>query len=214
MGIALIAGASGLTGGEVLKSLLEDSRCTSVISLTRKPGNTKHPKLTEVITDFGDVDGINLPSLVDDCFLCIGSTIAKAGSQEKFEQIDRHINISIARLAKKAGASRCALISAAGANASSSIFYNKIKGITEDDLIAIGFDKTYIFRPGLLLGDRKEKRTAEKISQVLMGTWTQHFFGKYASIKVEQLGKAMVNVVYDANSSSGIYHFPDMKKYF
>lgn len=214
MGVALIAGASGLTGGEVLKSLLDDARCSSVISLTRKPGNTKHPKLTEVITDFDDVNGIKLPSSVDECFLCIGSTIAKAGSQEKFEQIDRHINISIAMLAKKAGASRCALISAAGASASSSIFYNKIKGLTEDDLGTLGFDKTFIFRPGLLLGDRKEKRTAEKISQVLMGTWTQHFFGKYASIKVEQLGKAMVNVVYDADSSAGIYYFPDMKKYF
>ena len=214
MGIALLAGASGLTGGEVLKELLEDDRCSTVISLTRKPGNLQHGKLIEIITDFVNVEDISLPSPIDECFLCIGSTIAKAGSQEKFEQIDRHINISIAQLAKKSGARKCALISAVGANASSSIFYSKVKGLTEEDLMAIGFEKTFVLRPALLLGARQEKRAAEKISQMLMGTWTQLFFGKYSSIKVQQLGRAMVSIVYDLNSKVGIYHFEDLKKYF
>ena len=213
MGNVLIAGASGLTGQQVVKLLLADPHCTRLISIVRKPTGITDQKLMEIVSDLSNPQEINLGQQIDECFLCLGSTIAKAGSKEAFERIDRTVVTAIANLAIKAGAKTCALISAAGADANSSIFYNQIKGKTEDDLSKLGFSKLLIFRPGLLLGDRKEHRLAERISQSLMGLWTQKVFGKYASIHVSQLAQAMVLSTYDDSLGSTILHFPEMKKY-
>lgn len=209
----LLVGSTGLTGREILSKLLEDDRCQQVISLVRRPSNTKHPKLKEIIWDFKMPADLPSPGNLDACILCLGSTIKKAGSQQEFERIDRSLTTFTAKFAREHGATSCAVISAVGAHGESKIFYNQVKGKMEADLDSMGFKRLLVFRPGLLLGDRKERRFGERMAQILMGTWTQWFFGKYASLHVNELAESMVNTVLEPTAAGGVYHFPEMKKW-
>ena len=213
----LLIGASGLMGREVLDLLLEDSRCKSVIALVRKPIPVNHAKLTQLPIVFEKISAVTLPSNIDTVMLCLGSTIAKAGSKEDFEKIDRSYNFESAKLAQKYGAKTCVLISAVGADPNSNIFYSKVKGLLEEDLKTLNFEGLYFLQPGLLLGDRQENRTMESISQVLFGKWTQKvgIFGKYTSIHVEQLAKVMVELgLRPYSNEQAVLQFKEMKKLF
>ena len=125
---ALIAGATGLTGHYLLTLLLADANYARVTALVRKASLPSNPKLAEVIVDF-DV----LPPLpkAADAYCCLGTTIKKAGSQAAFRKVDFEFVVNFARAAKRAGAKRFLVISSLGANASSPIFYSRVKGEME-----------------------------------------------------------------------------------
>jgi uncharacterized protein YbjT (DUF2867 family) len=97
-------------------------------------------------------------------FCCLGTTIKAAGSKENFERVDHDAIVAFARIAKAHNARSLTLVSAIGANARSMIFYNQVKGRTEDDAKAVGLRSLIIFRPALLVGPRQEFRLAEKIA--------------------------------------------------
>ena len=134
---ALIAGATGLTGKHLLEFLLADARYASIHALVRKAALQPHPKLSEHVIDFE-----SLPKLpkADDAFCCLGITIKKAGSQASFRKIDFDYVLNFAAAAKAAGAKRFLVVSALGANAKSAVFYNRVKGETEDALKMMNFE--------------------------------------------------------------------------
>lgn len=148
----LVAGASGLVGREILKGLLDDDSVAAVHSLGRRELPLQHPKLTQHIVDFQA-----LPALprVDEAFIALGTTIKVAGSQEAFRAVDCDAVIAVAKAARAAGATRLGVVSAMGANARSSVFYNRVKGDTEAALSALGFETLVIARPSFLAGDRE-----------------------------------------------------------
>ena len=148
---ALIAGATGLVGRAVLTGLLADPGVAAVHALVRRPMAEKHPRLTQHPVDF-----TALPSLpaATELYLALGTTIKVAGSQAAFRAVDFDANLVVARAAFAAGARRLGLVSAMGADARSSIFYNRVKGELEDALAAIGFEGLVIARPSFLVGDR------------------------------------------------------------
>jgi uncharacterized protein YbjT (DUF2867 family) len=158
---ALVAGASGLVGGLLLDGLLESPLYREVCSLGRRPLPKQHPKLIQRIVDFAQVEGEALPA-ADDAFCCLGTTIKKAGSQEAFRAVDHDAVLAFAQAARKAGARRFLLVSALGADKGSRIFYNRVKGETEEDLKAVGFESLVLLRPSLLMGDRAESRPGER----------------------------------------------------
>jgi uncharacterized protein YbjT (DUF2867 family) len=162
---ALILGASGVTGACLLSRLLNDSSYQQVYAAVRRPLKTQHSKLHEWPID----GGIPAPDAVagGDVFCCLGSTMAKAGSKEAFRGVDYDLPLRWAREAKAAGMQRYFLVSAMGADAHSRIFYNRVKGELERDLEGIGFESLLIFRPGLLLGERSEKRPGEQFAKRL-----------------------------------------------
>jgi uncharacterized protein YbjT (DUF2867 family) len=147
----LLAGASGLVGGELLRALLADDRVSVVVALVRRPLALRDARLREIAVDFA-----RLPSLppIDEVYLALGTTLRTAGSRAAFAAVDRDATLAVAHAARAAGARRAGLVSAIGADAKSTIFYNRIKGETEDALRATGFDGLVIARPSLLLGDR------------------------------------------------------------
>lgn len=147
----LLAGASGLIGRELLQGLLEDASVTAVHLLVRRTLPIRHAKLSQLVADFGA-----LPALppIDEAFIALGTTIKVAGSQEAFRAVDFDAVLATAQAAKVAGAKRLGVVSAMGADASSRIFYNRIKGETERALAALGFETLVIARPSLLVGDR------------------------------------------------------------
>lgn len=162
--IAVIAGATGLVGGQLIQKLLEESTIEAVISVSRKSTQIQHAKLKEILLpDFSELMQIQEQLRGDVYFCSLGTTIKAAGSQENFRKVDYQSIIDFATIAKHHNARKFLVISAKGANPESAIFYNRTKGETENALKSLGLNSLVIFRPGLLLGDRKEHRVGEML---------------------------------------------------
>jgi uncharacterized protein YbjT (DUF2867 family) len=153
----ILAGATGLVGRELLEGLLADPTVAEVRALVRRPlalptrPAGQSARLTQQVVDFAALPA--LPAS-DEVYLALGTTIKVAGSQQAFRAVDFEANLAVARAALAAGVRRAGLVSAMGANARSSVFYNRVKGELEDALAALGFDALVIARPSLLIGDR------------------------------------------------------------
>lgn len=160
----ILAGATGLVGQEILKSLLADPTVTAVHSLGRRKPETQHPKLSAHVVDFAA-----LPPLppADEVYLALGTTIKVAGSQAAFRSLDYDANLAVAKAALAAGVKKLGLVSAMGADPRSRIFYNRVKGELEDALARMPFEGTVIARPSLLVGNREvlgqKKRPGEAL---------------------------------------------------
>jgi uncharacterized protein YbjT (DUF2867 family) len=148
----LVAGASGLVGREILQGLLADDSVAAIHTLGRRNLPLQHLKLTQHQVDFKALAA--LPR-VDEAFIALGTTIKVAGSQEAFRAVDFDAVVAVAKAARAAGATRLGVVSAMGANARSSVFYNRVKGDTEAALSALGFETLVIARPSFLAGDRE-----------------------------------------------------------
>jgi uncharacterized protein YbjT (DUF2867 family) len=163
--IATIIGSTGLTGSFLVRKLLADSETTKVISVSRRPTEIPNPKLAEVLVrDLGELPSIESAIRGELYFCCLGTTIKAAGSKENFEKVDHDAVVAFAKIARAHSAISLTFISAMGANASSSFFYNRVKGRTESDVRAVGLRSLVIFRPALLVGPRREFRLAESIA--------------------------------------------------
>ena len=161
----LLIGATGVVGTECVKHFNALKEVSEVHLLVRRelPATLRLSKVREHIVDFDKINQLDFS--VDVFVSSLGTTIKTAGSQEEFRKVDHDYVVRIARLAREAGARTCLLVSALGANANSRVFYNRIKGEIERDLIALDFESVTIARPSVLLGDRKEVRPAEAIGK-------------------------------------------------
>lgn len=202
---ALVAGATGLVGGLVLRALLEDQRYDSVVAVGRRPVALDHPRLVQKTVDFRTLRAADLPAGLD-AFCALGTTIKKAGSEQAFRAVDHDSVLSFADSAMGAGTRRFHLVSALGANARSMFFYNRVKGEVEDTLSQRGFRSLSIYRPSLLLGDRAESRPAERAGIALAGLvgpllrWVPS-----RPIEAEVVAKAMVAVSKNPPEGTKIY---------
>ena len=191
-----IAGATGLVGQYLLQQLLADETISQVYALGRREPALRHPKLTALVVDFARLP--TLPAL-DEVYLALGTTIRQAGSQSAFRAVDFEANLATAQAALAAGARRIALVSAAGANADSRIFYNRTKGELEEALMALAPDALLIARPALLLGDRgalgQPVRRLESWSQLLLlrvGHWLP---SGWRPIAAEDVARALTSTL-------------------
>jgi uncharacterized protein YbjT (DUF2867 family) len=198
----LLAGSSGLVGGMTLTLLLNDKRVEKIILVSRTSQKITNPKIIQIITSLDLLDTINLKDFgVDriDAGLCaLGSTIKKAGSKDDFKKIDCDFVVNVAKFSKKFGANQFAVISALGADSRSSIFYNQVKGVMEEALKDLNFNKLSIFRPSLILGERKEVRAGErlliKISPFLSATLIGPL-KKYRGIEAHKLARHLADSI-------------------
>lgn len=167
--VAVIAGATGLVGSKLLLKLLLNPEVTMVISAGRRPSAIKHIKLKEVLIPNLATLKSRLTDLVGDLyFCCLGTTIKAAGSKENFRKIDYDAIVDFAWIAQENKARSFTLVSAAGADSESKIFYNRVKGETENAVLCFNIRRTVIVRPGLLLGERSEFRLTEKMAAVTL----------------------------------------------
>jgi uncharacterized protein YbjT (DUF2867 family) len=195
---AVVLGATGLVGGHCLGLLLGDPAYARVVSVGRRASGHLSPKLVERT---GDVDRLLDEHAADlagaDVFCCLGTTIAAAGSQEAFRRVDHDLPLHAARVASAAGARHFLLVSAAGADAGSRIFYNRVKGETEDAVAALPFQGVALLRPSLLLGERREHRPGEALAQRAAPLLAPLLVGplrKYRAIPAATVGAAMVRL--------------------
>lgn len=191
MKTAIVLGATGLIGKKVTEHLLKNDNYSTVIILVRKPLNINHPKLKQHIFNYDAIDNTLLKG--DDLFCCLGTTIKTAGSKEAFRKVDLDYVVNVAKASKGNGINHFAVISAMGANKNSTVFYNQIKGEMEEAIKAIGFDSTYVIRPSLLLGNRKEFRFGELIGKFFMITLSFLIPKKYRAIYDVQVAISMIH---------------------
>jgi uncharacterized protein YbjT (DUF2867 family) len=193
----LIAGASGLVGREILQGLLADGSVAAVHSLGRRELDLQHPKLTQHRVDFSKA----LPALpgVGEAFVALGTTIKVAGSQEAFRAGDYDAVVAVAKAAKAAGATRLGVVSAMGADKRSSIFYNRVKGETQDALSAMGFETLVIAQPSFLAGDREALgqplRGGEKLAMNISRLLAPLIPDNYKSIAAADVARGLLDAV-------------------
>ncbi|ESK90178.1 nucleoside-diphosphate-sugar epimerase [Moniliophthora roreri MCA 2997] len=198
---ALIIGATGQTGGCLLKELISSPHYSKVYEYGRRLSTEKSDKLVQKTINFDEIGklggafGDEEKSKWDVVFITLGTTKANAGSAEAFERIDREYVLRAAREAKSedpALKQRIVYCSSGGANSNSPLLYSKSKGLTEEGLASLGYSDSIFFQPGLLVGTaRPEKRTAEQLAGVFTGLLSR--FSDSLEIKVATLGKAMAN---------------------
>lgn len=181
MKTALIAGASGLVGSNLLKLLLSSNEYQKVISVGRRNVEMEDPKLEQYIVPFEDLR--NLDFQIDVVFCCLGTTIKKAGTKEAFRRVDFEFPKLLAQYSLSKGAQAFHIVTAMGADSNSSIFYNSVKGEIEDVLKSTLLPQIEIYRPSLLLGERSEQRFMEGVGQVLMKLTGFLFIGKLRNYK-------------------------------
>jgi uncharacterized protein YbjT (DUF2867 family) len=195
---AVLAGAGGATGQVLLGMLLEHPDYVKIIALVRKKLDINHERLEQVLVNFDKPEQLCIPC--DEVFCCLGTTMAKAGSKEQFYKVDHDYVLSLARETKAAGARAMFVVSAVGADVHSLIFYNRVKGETERDLAAIGFEHLYIFRPGLLMGERKERRRGETFAKAIYSIINPLLPKSWKGIQLDQLAAAMVHAAAQKTS--------------
>ncbi|MDI1237574.1 MAG: NAD(P)H-binding protein [Polaromonas sp.] len=194
--VALVAGATGLVGREILARLLADKSYSAVHCVVRRTSGTEHPKLvTHVITDFATFQA----PPVDDVFIALGTTIKVAGSQQAFRAVDFDAVVALARSARAAGATRLGIVSAMGADTASPVFYNRVKGDMEDAVSQLGYDSVVFARPSVLAGDRaalaQATRPGEQLALVAMRLFKPLIPRNYRVVAAADVAAALVNAV-------------------
>jgi uncharacterized protein YbjT (DUF2867 family) len=198
---ALLAGATGLVGDALLSLLVASKHYRSVHVLLRRarPGTEGGAKLT-----IHQVDFARLPALpaVDDVFIALGTTIKIAGSEAAFRQVDFDFVVNVARAARDAGATRLAVVSALGADPTSRIFYNRVKGEMEIAVMQIGYESVVIAQPSMLLGDRaalgQPPRSGEMWTERLLAPLGWIIPRGVRPIPARAVASALVTAILDA----------------
>ena len=164
---AIVIGATGAAGRELVSTLLGDGNYTNISIFARRPTNINHPKLTENVVDLTAVEQYADLIVGDVIFSCLGSTLKSAGSKEAQWAIDFDIPHKFATIARDNGVHSMVLVSAYGANTKSKIFYSRMKGELEKSIAELAFGQYIIFRPGMLLRPHTD-RLGEKITTILL----------------------------------------------
>jgi len=166
--VALVAGASGMVGAELVRVLVASGDYRRVIALSRRPLPIESPRLVNRILRLENLENDLRGLACDDAYCCLGTTLRQAGSQQGFRAVDHDLVLRFARFAQAAGARTLVVVSAAGAAPEARNFYLKVKGETELALEALRFRSLHLMQPSLLLGQRRQWRIAEALGRVFM----------------------------------------------
>ncbi|MEO6916743.1 MAG: NAD(P)H-binding protein, partial [Chitinophagaceae bacterium] len=205
---AVLTGATGLIGNELLKILLIKPWIESVTVLTRKALAFTHPKMIVRVIDFDNLQHIEQSfDSVDVIFSCVGTTQSQVkGDKSAYRKVDHDIPVNVAQAGLRKGARKFILVSSVGADKNSGNFYLKLKGEVEFKISSLGFDSVYLFRPSFLLGRKDNTRAAEAFVRPLMRLFSIAMLGgleKYKSIEAEDVAQAMAEA--SRLEKTGIY---------
>lgn len=211
---ALVFGATGFIGSQLLPMLLASAEYDRVTVVVRRDTGLTHAKLVTLV---GDLD--TLPTLadrieVDDVFIALGTTKAKVPDQAAYHRIDHDYPVHAAALAQARGATGVLLVSSVGASLQSSAFYLRTKGETERDVIALGIARTHVFRPSQLLGQRLENRPLERFIIAAWPTVDWLLVGsarKYRGIAGTEVARAMVRAASEGAAGTHVHEWAGMK---
>lgn len=201
----LLLGATGLVGSELLAQLFADRTISQIVTISRRalPNSRveSHVFPLEEMHTYPDLFE------TDEIFCALGTTIKKAGSREEFRRIDHDLPLEAADLGRQHGAGQFLLVSALGADSSSRIFYNRVKGEIEDDLRTLGYPSITIARPSLLLGPRNERRAGDEIAKKL--SWLTP--SRYQPIEASAVARSLVDAAREGRPGVRILESREMR---
>ena len=197
MKTAILFGSSGLVGGHVLNQLTQNSNYSKIKIFVRSFAEINNPKIEIIKTDFNNLDKHVDDIKGDECFFCIGTTKKNSPNKREYQKIELDIPKKIAQIAKSNLVKSFFFVSSGYANSKSSGDYLKFKGLVEEEIKNLNFDKIGIMRPSFLLGKRKEERVGEKIGIMIFKLLTPILIGpfrKMRPIESEKIAKAMIKL--------------------
>ena len=195
---ALIFGSTGLIGNLLLEELIISAEYKEIRVFVRQATGVSEAKVLEYAVDFTNPDTFSKLITGNDLFICLGTTIKKAGSVQKMEEVDRDLPVKIAELAFANGVNKIAVVSSIGANPLSSNYYLRIKGEMEQEIMKLRFENIAIVRPSMLMGERKEKRAGETAGKVVMKIVNPLLIGKmkkFRGIHGRDVARAMITIL-------------------
>ena len=197
MKTALIFGSSGLVGKNLLNQIINNSNYSKVKIFVRSSLEISDPKVEIINTDFKDLQKIKNLIIGDDCFFCIGTTKKNSPDKNEYRRIELDLPKKIAQISKSNDIRSFIYVSSGFADPKNSGDYLKFKGLVEEEIKSLNFEKIGILRPSFLLGNRKEKRVGEKIGIFIFKLFSPLFFGpikKMKPIHSEKVAKAMIKI--------------------
>ena len=211
MKTALVIGATGLIGKSLTIKLLENKFYAKVKILVRKKIDLLHPNLEQIVVDFDDLDTSKI--VADDVFCCLGTTMKVAGSKPAFYKVDFTYPLVVAKAALENGAKQYLIVTSMGADSKSMIYYNRVKGEIEKALSDLHYPTLLIFRPSILLGERKEQRLGEKISKIAMNLISFMTPDRYKAIEGEKVANAMIILAQKGIKNKDIFESGTLQGY-
>ncbi len=207
-------GPTGLIGNEILKLLENDSDFEKINVVSRRHLELKSKKSTLNIIDFKDFNSyLNVIDGSDVVLAAIGTTQSKVGfNKKKYREIDFDIISNTVKACKEKSVKHFSFVSSAGADINKKSFYLKLKGEIEKEVESKQLNSSTVYRPSLLLGNRKENRFGEKVAQILIPLISFFFPDNYKPIRASDVAKAMVNESKNYRSGFKIYHYRDILK--
>lgn len=208
---AIVAGATGLVGRELVKQLLEDPAYGKVFALVRRPSDHRHDKLTQIVTDWEE-EGVEqaLKNHMHGAhvFCALGTTIRRARSREQFRKVDYEYPMLLGRLARKYESEQFLIVTAMGADKHSLFFYSRVKGEVEEGLRSLALHSLHLFRPSLLEGPRDEFRLGEKAAGILGRALSSLMIGSlrpYKPITGAAVARGMIRAAKKGLSGVRVY---------
>ena len=202
---ALIIGATGATGKDLVTQLLADDTYSEVHCFVRKPLVLSHPKLHTHVVDFETPEAWADLLRGDVAFSCLGTTLAAAGSKEAQWRVDYDYQYAFAQQCKANGVPTFVLVSAAGAKAPSKLFYNRMKGQLEDAIKALGFSCLLIFQPSVLIRSNSDRGGENFTVKVIAFLNKLGLFKRYRPMPTAILAQKMRKEV--ATAPKGVHTF-------
>jgi len=212
---ALLFGSTGLVGGHVLNYLIQNPNYSKIKLFVRSFTGINNPKIEIINTDFNNLNKYAEDIKGDECFFCIGTTKKKSPNKNEYQKIELDIPKKIAQIAKSNSVKSFFFVSSGYANPKSSSEYLKLKGLVEEEIKNLNFDKIGIMRPSFLLGERQEERFGEKFGIIIFKLLTPILIGpfrKMRPIQSEIVARAMIKLanenidqsVFESNEISNL----------
>ena len=197
MKTALIFGSSGLVGKNLLSQVINNSNYSKIKIFVRSSPDISDRKIEIINTDFKDLEIIKNLITGDDCFFCIGTTKKNSPNKSEYRRVELDLPKKIAQISKSNNVKSFIFVSSGFADPKNSGDYLKFKGLVEEEIKSLNFEKIGILRPSFLLGNRKENRVGEKIGIFIFKLLSPLFVGPFKKMKPihsEIVAKAMIQI--------------------
>jgi uncharacterized protein YbjT (DUF2867 family) len=194
---ALIFGSSGLVGKNLLNQVINNSNYSKIKIFVRSSPDISDRKIEIINTDFKDLEIIKNLITGDDCFFCIGTTKKNSPDKSEYRRVELDLPKKIAQISKSNNVKSFIFVSSGFADPKNSGDYLKFKGLVEEEIKSLNFEKIGILRPSFLLGNRKENRVGEKIGIFIFKLLSPLFVGPFKKMKPihsEKVAKAMIKI--------------------
>ena len=199
MKTALVAGATGLVGKQLINELISNDGFEKIIVIARRELSISHPKLEVRLINFDLLDELQLSDQIEACYCSLGTTQKKSG-REGMVKVDYEYVLNLAQLCKRLSISKFLVVSSQGANYNSSFFYLRTKGQMEEAVKKSGVETVYVLRPSLITGEREEFRFSEEMGYYLYKGLQPLMVGKLKKLRAVsglQIARCMIDLSQD-----------------